>query len=108
MSQARVALFDDLVAVRADQRGDGVVDIGDATLRFGRSLVAADGGLARQVARHRAEDRTRRQGGAGRVRPKRRHVERQIHDGLLASSWRQSFWRPWMSRPFAEAGPAPI
>jgi len=46
---------------RADQRGDGVVEIRDAIDRFGRNLVAADGGLARQVARHRVEDRTRRQ-----------------------------------------------
>jgi len=34
--------------VRADQRGDGVVDIRDAIGRFGRRLIAADGGLARQ------------------------------------------------------------
>jgi hypothetical protein len=72
--------------VRADQGGDGVVDIGDAIGRFGRSLVTADGGLARQVARHRFDDRARRQGGArvvevehvgntGRVRSEQRHVD---------------------------------
>ena len=82
----------DLVPARADQGGDGVVDIGNATLRLGRSLVAADGGLARQVAHHRVEDRTRRQrsarvvevkniGHTGRIRSEQRHVER--HDGLL-------------------------
>ena len=42
-------------------RGDGVVDIRDATLRFGRSLVAADGGLVRQMVHHCVEDRPRRQ-----------------------------------------------
>jgi hypothetical protein len=63
MSQVRVAPFHErnLVALRADQRGDGIVEIGDATLCFGRSLVAADGSLARRVARHRVEDQTRRQ-----------------------------------------------
>jgi hypothetical protein len=35
---------------RADQRGDGVVDIRDAIGRFGRSLVAADGGFTGQMA----------------------------------------------------------
>src|SRR5216117_1617954 len=88
----------DLVRARTDQRGDSVVDIREAIGRFGRSLVAADGGLARQVARHRVEDGTRGQGSArvvevenvghtGRVRSEQRHVER--HDGLLVSSWRQ-------------------
>jgi hypothetical protein len=38
----------------------------DAIGRFGRTLIAADRGLARQVARHRVEHRTRRQGGARR------------------------------------------
>ena len=56
----------DLVRARADQRGDGVVDIRDAIGRFGRGLVAADGGLARQVAGHRVEDRPRGQGRARR------------------------------------------
>ena len=51
----------DLVVLRADQRRDGVVDIRDATLRFGRSLVAADGGLVRQMVHHCVEDRPRRQ-----------------------------------------------
>ena len=59
----------DLVPARADQRGDGVIDIRDAIGRLGRRLVAADGGLARQVARHRIEDRARRQGGPRVVGP---------------------------------------
>jgi hypothetical protein len=100
---ARGALDErDLVALRADQRGDGVVEIGNATLRFGGRLIAADRGLALEVARHRVEDRARRQGGAGvvevqdvvhagRVRSEQRHVERHllarvasdIHDGFL-------------------------
>jgi hypothetical protein len=37
----------DLVVLHADQRRDGVVDIRDATLRFSRRLIAADGGFAR-------------------------------------------------------------
>ena len=106
---ARGVLHDrDLVRARTDQRGDGVVDIRDAIGRFGRRLVAADGSLSRQVARHRVEDRSRRQGRArvvevenvghtGRVRSEQRHVERHLldaigsdtHDGLLVSSWRQ-------------------
>jgi hypothetical protein len=49
----------------------------DATLRFGGSLIAADRGLARQVARHRVEGRTRRQRGAGVV-----EVENVGHTGL--------------------------
>ena len=64
MSQARVALSTNAISSRRDQRSYGVVDIRDATLCFGRSLVAADGGLARQVAYHRLEHRTRRQGSA--------------------------------------------
>ncbi|MGC1299042.1 MAG: hypothetical protein WA869_28795, partial [Alloacidobacterium sp.] len=74
--------------LRAHQGGDAVVYIGDATLCFGRSLVIADGGLARQVAHHRLYDRTRRQrsarivevegvGHTGRFRSELRHVERQ-------------------------------
>jgi hypothetical protein len=77
----------DLVRARADQGSDGVVGIFDAIGRFGRGLVAADGGLARQVAHDRIEDWARRQGGAGivevedlgharRVRSEHRHVER--------------------------------
>jgi hypothetical protein len=98
MSQARVALFHerDLAPVRADQGGDGVVDIGDAIGRFGRRLIAPDGGLARQVARHRVDDRARRQGSArvvevenightGRVRSEQRHVDGH----LLAPSGRR-------------------
>ena len=64
MSQARVALSTNAISSRRDQRSYGVVDIRDATLCFGRSLVAADGGLARQVAYLRLEHRTRRQGSA--------------------------------------------
>jgi hypothetical protein len=64
MSQARVALSTNAISSRRDQRSYGVVDIRDATLCFGRSLVAADGGLARQVAYNRLEHRTRRQGSA--------------------------------------------
>ena len=56
----------DLVRARADQRGDGVVDIRDAIGGFGRRLVAADGGLARQVARHRVGG----PGAAARQRPR--------------------------------------
>jgi hypothetical protein len=40
----------DLVPVRADQGGAGVVDVRNAPLCFGCGLVAADGGLARQQA----------------------------------------------------------
>jgi hypothetical protein len=47
--------------LRAHQGGEAVIYIGDATLCFGRSLVIADGGLARQVAHHRLYDRTQRQ-----------------------------------------------
>ncbi len=94
---ARGVLHDrDLVRARPDQRGDGVVNVREAIGRFGGRLVAADGGLAGQVARHRVEDRTGRQGSArvvevenvahpGRVRSEQRDVER--HDGLLRSSW---------------------
>jgi hypothetical protein len=83
----------DLVRALADQRGDGVVDIGDATLCCGRSLVAADGGLAGQVAHDRVEDRTRRQGSTrvvevknightGRVSSEQWHVEGHRLDAI--------------------------
>ena len=60
----------DLVRAGADQRGDGVVDICDAIGGFGRSLVAADGGLAMQMAGDRVNDRPGWQGGAGVVEVK--------------------------------------
>ena len=41
--RARFPRTRDLVPARTDLRGDGVVDIRDATLRFGRRLVAAGG-----------------------------------------------------------------
>ena len=92
-------VFDDrdLVGTRTDQRGDGVVGVRDAIGRFGSRFVAADGGLACEMARDRIEDGARRQGSArvvemddvghtGRVRSERRHVERHNH---LLGTWRR-------------------
>ena len=79
----------DLMALGADQPGDSVVEIGDASLGLDHRLHAADLGLARQMPGHRVEHDTRRQRHArivevehvlhtGRLRPQRRHVERHV------------------------------
>lgn len=51
----------DFVALRADQGGDGVVEIHAAFGGLDHRFDAADGGLSRQVVHHGVEHRTRRQ-----------------------------------------------
>jgi len=51
----------DLVRAGADERGDGVVEVGDSIRRLGRRLVGTDGGFALQVTGHRLQDRAWRQ-----------------------------------------------
>ena len=50
-----------LVGAGPDERGDGVVEVGDAVRRLGRGLVTPDGGLTLEVAGDRLQDRARRQ-----------------------------------------------
>lgn len=76
---------------RTDQCGDGVVDIRDAIGRFGRSLVAADGGLAMQMAGHGVDDRPGRQSRAGVVEVKDIVGAMSSMPGSSAGMWLGSY-----------------